>query len=271
VPHGYLPTIAAIAVPPIVDNDNIYDPICSIKYGNVRTLASDLIKPIRAEVKILEQKATLYYEYPYGFYNHVIINGKLVDNNGLPGKTYDITIADYDNPGVHIAIIPLPFIADQDLFDGCDLVDTFGPETICPDVLLYNFNFIAYEPPSEETVVGKFRKNYVDYTLQQQGLIIKERTKINLEPRQAIVNGRLVTKPAKQNQVVLRVQDYRFTIQFDKQRFYTIYRPDREPNKAPCYAYRFAALNSAVKADLPGGRYSTDQLRWIPPDKCTNA
>ena len=133
-------------------------------------------------------------------------------------------------------------------------------DLVCTDIQLYNFNFVAFAPPVEEYILGKKRENYVTVSSNQKGITIRDHYRMNIEPRQAIVNGQLVTKPAKYNQLVLRVQDYRFIAQFNKQQFYSIYQPNRFPAKLPCQSYRFVALNNAIQADLESGRYAIEQL-----------
>ena len=183
-----------------------------------------------------------------------------------------------DNFGLSIAIVPLPFISNiapsaldigtfdtavdvqgQNIFENCNLINMFQ-NLVCTDIQLYNFNFQAYSPPSEEIVVGKVRYNYVRLCDKQKGITIRDHYRMDIGPRKAIINGQLVTKPPKRNQLVLRVQDYRFVAQFDKQQFYSVYQPDRFPPKLPCQAYRFVPLNNALKADLESGTYAVSQL-----------
>ena len=316
VPHGYIPAIGVIAVPPIVNavspqvcNCNPacpcnYDPACCQRpapqnttcYNNINVLYTDLISPIRADLKVLKKKIRLFYEYTYGYYNHVLINGVLVDNNGIPGKEYPVNVeawadptppsemldgisAHTDNFGLSIAIVPLPFISpivsseldigtfdtttdvqrEHNIFANCTLINMFK-DLVCTDIQLYNFNFQAYAPPAQEYILGKLRNNFVSFTDNQKGITIRDHYRMNIAPRQAIVNGQLVTKPAKHNQLVLRLQDYRYIIQFDKQQFYSISQPNRFPAKLPCQSYRFVAQPNAIQADLESGKYAVCQL-----------
>lgn len=260
VPHGYIPKIAAVAIPQIIDCDLAYDPLCSIKVANVVSLYTHIIQPIRVDLKVLEKTITPIYRYDGELHNHVILNGILIDTDGISGKSYQIKIDSFDNieNELEISIIPLPFIANQDLFNNCLLVDQFFG-LICPDILLYNFKYVLRGPEPIETIFGKQRKNYVSVDMKQKGLTINLNSLVKIDKRKAIVNGVLVTKPAKNNQVVLGIQNYRFVI-FDKQRFYSVYFQNKFKDGVPCGQYRLPSLNSAIFTTLPNGNYPTDLL-----------
>ena len=215
----------------------------------------ELAKPIRADIKILENKVILYYKQTTNYYNHVIINGELLDNSGTNGKEYPATI-DPENIQIGITIIPLPYIAGTDLFD-CTLDNMFD-DKLCPDIILPSHNYVPYIQPLQETILGKVKDNYISYTLKQKGITIK--TRMTIASRKVVRNNSIITKPAKPNQLVINPQDYRFYTQFDKTRFYTIYNRNKPDGTMPCFVYRLVSYNTANKVKLANGTYPTSML-----------
>lgn len=253
ISSGIIPKIAAVAVPELAPLGT--DPLAGSTNYNIRSMNYELAQPIRADMKILENKVTIYYKATKDYYNHIIINGELIDSSGTNGEEYSVTI-DPTNIQIEIAIVPLPFITGTDLFD-CALVDMFS-DKLCPDIILPEYKYVPYMQPTQEIVLGKTKNNYVDYTLKQKGLTIK--TRMTLGSRKVVRGNSIITKPAKKNQLVVGPQDYRFYPQFDKTRFFTIYNRDVPNGTIPCFVYRLLSYSTTTQVKLAAGTYPTSLM-----------
>jgi hypothetical protein len=120
----------------------------------------------------------------------------------------------------------------------------------CPVIIRPEDKYIAQSFPLYETVLGKVKKNYISvadkqlgYTLPQRGQQVTHSTK----------NG-LVKK------VFLGGQDYRYTTQFDKQRFYTIYHRTAFTDRTPCEV-KDLGQGTSVFVNTPDGPIPISDLK----------
>jgi hypothetical protein len=234
VVQNYIPKITAVAIPPAVDYDNAYDPLCGGQEANILTFwDSGLINnPCNAILSPLDCKIKVYFRRSAYYYYHLIINDVLVDTDSHSGDEYNF------GTGVcsafpTIILVPLPAKSSDMLSWGVEFWNLYE-NRICPDVLLPEYGYVAQEFPLQEQVLDKVKKNYISVSDKQRGLTVPQSGEnITVAPRQALVNGVVVTKPATKK-MCKGAQDYRYATQFDKTKFYSIYDITKFTDHIPC-------------------------------------
>jgi hypothetical protein len=109
----------------------------------------------------------------------------------------------------------------------------------CPVIIRPEDKYIAQSFPLYETVLGKVKKNYISVADKQLGYTLPQR-------------GQQVTHSTK--------NDYRYTTQFDKQRFYTIYHRTAFTDRTPCEV-KDLGQGTSVFVNTPDGPIPISDLK----------